>query len=359
MCWASLTWVGVFNTVRRMTKRPVCLLLLLVGLVALPHVSPAPLIYRPGEGWIYEPVGKEGTWTRTRAKDQVQVAQESFDKKDYKQALRAALRTVKQWPLSDYAPDAQYIIGRCYEQKKNDERAFKEYQKLIEKYPKYSKYDEVLQRQYEIAQRYLGGQWFKLWGYIPIYPSMEKTADLYEKLIKNGPYSQVAPKAQMDIGVAREKRQDYELAVKAYEKAADRYNDRKEIAADALYKAGLAYQKQAKTAEYDQDAAAQAIAVLTDFMALYPDDARVPDSRKIIEELRTEQSHGSFKIAKFYEKTKRYEGALVYYNESILKDPNSPYAAEAKERIETLKKRLGRTDDAPKAETAPAPAATN
>lgn len=333
-----------------MTKRPVCLLLLLVGLVAFPHVSPAPLIYRPGEGWIYEPVGKEGTWTRSRAKDQVQVAQESFDKKDYKQALRAALRTVKQWPLSDYAPDAQYIIGRCYEQKKNDERAFKEYQKLIEKYPKYAKYDEVLQRQYEIAQRYLGGQWFKLWGYIPIYPSMEKTADLYEKLIKNGPYSQVAPKAQMDIGVAREKRQDYELAVKAYEKAADRYNDRKEIAADALYKAGLAYQKQAKTAEYDQDAAAQAIAVLTDFMALYPDDTRVPDSRKIIEDLRTEQARGSFKIAKFYEKTKRYEGALVYYNECILKDANSSFAGEAKERIEVLKKRLGRSDDQPKTE---------
>jgi outer membrane protein assembly factor BamD (BamD/ComL family) len=334
-----------------MTKRPVCLLLLLVGLVALPHVSPAPLIYRPGEGWIYEPVGKEGTWTRTRAKDQLQVAQDSFDKKDHKTALRAALRTVKQWPLSDYAPDAQYIIGRCYEEKKNDERAFKEYQKLIEKYPKYSKYDEVLKRQYEIAQRYLGGQWFKLWGYIPLYPSMDKTANLYEKLIKNGPYSEVAPKAQMDIGVAREKRQDFDLAVKAYEKAADRYNDRKEIAADALFKAGTAYQKQAKTAEYDQNAAAQSIAVLTDFMALYPDDTRVPEAQKIIEDLRTEQARGSFKIAKFYEKTKRYEGALVYYNESILKDPNSSYAAEAKERIEVLKQRLGRTsEEQPKTE---------
>ena len=337
-----------------MTKRPVCLLLLLVGLVAFPHVSPAPLIYRPGEGWIYEPVGSEGSWTRTRAKDQLQIAQEYFDKKDYKMALRAANRTVKQWPLSDYAPDAQYIVGRSYEEKKNDERAFKEYQKLVEKYPKYSKYDEVLKRQYEIAQRFLGGQWFKLWGTIPIYPSMEKTADLYEKLIKNGPYSEVGPKAQMDIGVAREKRKDFDLAVKAYEKAADRYNDRADVAADALYKAGLAYQKQAKTAEYDQNAAAQAIATLTDFMALYPNDKRIPEAQKIIEDLRTEQSRGNFNIAKFYEKTKRYDGALVYYNESILKDPNSSYAAEAKKRIEVLKQKLGRTEEQPKAEAKPA-----
>lgn len=324
-----------------MTKRPVCLLLLLlVALVAFPHVSPAPLIYRPGEGWVYEAVGQEGKWIRTRAKDQLQVAQEAFDEKDYKGAMRAARRTVKQWPLSDYAPDAQYIIGRSYEEKKNDEKAFKEYQSLIEKYPKYAKYDEVLKRQYEIAKRFLGGQWFKLWGHIPIYPSMDKTAEMYEKLIKNGPYSEVAPQAQMDIGTAKEKKDNFAEAVKAYEKAADRYNDREKVAADALFKAGQAYQKQTKTAEYDQSSAGQAIAVLSDFMALYPDDARVPDAQKIIEELRTEQARGNFKVAKFYEKAKRYEGALVYYNEVVLRDPNSEYAVEAKERIEVLKKRL-------------------
>jgi outer membrane protein assembly factor BamD (BamD/ComL family) len=338
---AFLTWVRWFNTFRRMTKRPVCLLmLLLVALVVFPHVSPAPLIYRPGEGWVYEAVGQEGKWIRGRAKDQLQVAQEAFEEKDYKAAMRAAKRTVKQWPLSDYAPDAQYIMGRSYEERHSDEKAFKEYQKLIEKYPKYAKYDEVLKRQYEIANRYLGGQWFKLWGIVPLYPSMDKTAEMYQKLIKNGPYSEVAAQAQMDIGTAREKQEDFGEAVKAYEKAADRYNDRPVVAADALYKAGLAHQKQAKTAEYDQSAAASAIAVLTDFMALYPDDPRVPDAQKIIEELRTEQARGSFKVAKFYEKAKRYAGALVYYNEVVLRDPNSEYAAEAKERIEVLKARL-------------------
>jgi len=49
----------------------------------------------------------------------------------------------------------------------------------------------------------------------------------------------------MDIGTAKEKQENFADAVKAYEKAADRYNDRKPVAADALFKAGLAYQKQA------------------------------------------------------------------------------------------------------------------
>lgn len=312
-------------------------------LMVLPFRSPAPLIYTPGEGWVYEPVGGSGKWQRTRAKDQLIVAQDAFDKKDFSTALRAAHRTVLVWPLSDYAPQAQYLVGRCYEEKGYDERAFKEYQKLVEKYPRAINYDDVLKRQYEIANRFLAGEWFKLWGYIPFFPSMEKTADLYQKVVKNGPYSEIAPQAQLKIGAAREKQSNYPEAVKAYERAADRYNDRPQIASDALYKQGMAYHKQAVTAEYDQNTAAQAIATFTDFMTLFPDDARVPAAQKIIAQLKLEQARGNFEIAKYYEKERRWGSAKIYYNEVInllLNDPNTSYAVQARERLDALNKRL-------------------
>src|SRR5215471_14357554 len=84
-------------------------------LLAFPFRSPAPLVYTPGEGWTYEPVGGESKWRKTRAKDQLDVAQAAFDKKDYSLALKSAKRVVSVWPLSDYAPQAQYLMGRCYE----------------------------------------------------------------------------------------------------------------------------------------------------------------------------------------------------------------------------------------------------
>ena len=62
--------------------------------LAFPFTSPAPLIYRPGEGWVYEAVGG-GKWVRTRAKDQLEVAQTAFDNKDYSTAFKAARRTQK------------------------------------------------------------------------------------------------------------------------------------------------------------------------------------------------------------------------------------------------------------------------
>jgi len=142
--------------------------------------SPAPIIYTPGEGWRYESVdGSGGSWARPRAKDQLEVAQAAFANKDYSLARKAAKRTVTHWPFSDYAPDAQYLLARCYEHEGQDERAFKAYQKLIEQYPKLTNYNEVVERQYIIANRFLAGQWFKLWDMIPFFPSMEKTIKLY------------------------------------------------------------------------------------------------------------------------------------------------------------------------------------
>ena len=324
-----------------MSRASVLIVLTLLCLLAFPSISPAPLVFRPGEGWVYEKPGKEGDWTRQRAQDQLAIAKTAFEKKDYGLALKAARRVVKVWPLSDYAPEAQYLMGRCYEAKKQDEKAFKQYQQVLEKYPKSANYEDVLQREYEIAGRYLDGQWFKLWGYIPALPSMDKTADMLDSIVKSGPYSEVAPRAQMDIGTAREKQKDFPKAVKAYETAADRYSDRKEVASDALFKAGLAYHKQAREAEYDQNASAQAIAAFTDFTTLYPEDSRTSDAQTLMDGMRYEQARGAFEIARYYEKKKHYDAALIYYNEVLAKDPNSSMAILARLRIDELKKKVG------------------
>ena len=78
---------------------------------------------------------------------------------------------------------------------------------------------------------------------------------------------------------------------------------------------------------------------------MFPDDKRVPDAQKAIAVLKAQQVEGNFKIAQFYEQNKvlnaaqRRDGALVYYNEVLQLDPNSPFAAQARQRIEQLKSR--------------------
>jgi outer membrane protein assembly factor BamD len=348
----ALTSLRRLLTISAMIFRPVRLLLIAACLLALPFRAFAPLIYRPGEGWTYEPVGGEGRWQQPRAKDQLEVAQAAFDKKAYSLALKAARRVVQVWPLSDYAPRAQYLVARCYEATGRQEKAFKTYQALLEKQPKIADFEEILQRQFTIANQFLGGKWFKLWGYIPLYPSMARTARMYGDIVKTGPYSAVAPQSQLNIGAAWEKQKvlgfkapDYPAAIAAYDKAADRYNDQPKVAAEAIFRAAQAYQKAADTPDRDQSNATHAIARFTDFIALFPDDPRAPQAQKNIAALKDEQAQGNFDIARFYEKRKKWEGARIYYNQVQSLDPTSPLAPEALRRLDQLRTRLQGTNN--------------
>jgi outer membrane protein assembly factor BamD len=323
----------------RQFRRILQLTLIAAALVIFPTRSPAPLVYRPGEGWTYEMPGGKGDWHRERARDQLAAAQEAFDHGKFRLALKSATRVVTIWPLSDYAPPALYLEGRCYEARKMDEKAFKAYEACLEKYPKQVNANEIQRRQFDIAVRFLHGQWFKLWGYIPFFPSMDRTADMFDKIVRYGPYGEFGAEAQMNIGAAREKEKDYPLAVEAYERAADRYSEQIKVASDALFKAAGASYKQAKTSEYDQSVAEQAVSSYKDFISLYPGDARATNAETIIGSLRAEQARGNFRIAQFYEKNKKWDGALIYYNEVLLRDAGSPLAAQARQRIESLKSR--------------------
>ena len=169
----------------------------------------------------------------------------------------------------------------------------------------------------------------------------DRTIKYYNQIVKSGPYSSVGPQAQMNIGAAQENKwvKDYPEAAHAYERVADRYSDQP-IAGEALFKAGQAYLKQASTAEYDQSVSAQAIATFSDFNTLFPEHEKGAEAKSAITSLRTEQARGSYQIARYYEKRSRWEGAQIYFNEVLIKDPDSKLAEEARRRIEEIKKRL-------------------
>jgi len=65
----------------------------------------------------------------------------------------------------------------------------------------------------------------------------------------------------------------------------------------------------------------------------------VSEVQKKMDALKTEQARGSYDIARYYERHNKWAGALIYYNEVLLKDPNSKFAEDARLRIDAIKKR--------------------
>ena len=316
-----------------------------------PNSSPAPVIYRPGEGWSYESWSTMGKWRRDRAKAQLEVAKEAATKEDWKTVYKASRRTIHEWPLSDYAPEAQRLLAESFEKRGNDERAFKEYQNLLTLYPQNVDYAEIQRRQISIADRFLNGQKFKLWGKIPLYRSPRKSALMFQDVVNVGPHSATAPAAQLKIGEAweknargfhiseRERHKNYEKAVQAYKKAFEEYRSNDAVASTALLKAGAAYENQRNDAEYDQDVTVKSIHAYEDMITLFPNHEKVDEANKQIAMMKREQAEGNFKIAEYYEKRRKWAGAEIYYNEAADLVPDTEIGTKALQRLDEVKRK--------------------
>ncbi len=309
----------------------------LFGLVALALTVPvvqAELVWRPGEGWSDE---SGGDISASSSRDQLELAHKLEAQGERDNALKAYRSLVRRWPLSFFAPEAQFRIGKILEDEGAFADAFKAFQLMVTKYPSSDYFEQALNEQYRIANLYLAGEPQRIWK-IPIGPSMDKTVEMYERVIKNAPYGTYAPQCQFNIGLAREKQRKFTDAIDAYQKVLDNYPT-SSAASNAQYQIGYAWMTSCQSGDYDMGAAKKAVDAFQDFLVRYPTSDKAAQAQENIQKLGQKQTQGAFDIALFYERSHPPDprGAFIYYNEVVREDPNSAQAQIAKKRIQQLR----------------------
>jgi outer membrane protein assembly factor BamD len=298
-------------------------------------ISHAALVWRPGEGWADESGGEVSA---SSSRDQLQFAKTMEEKQEYDAAYKAYKGLVRKWPLSFYAPEAQFKAGLMEEKKADFWRAYKSYQRMVEKYPNSSFFEQALERQFEIGNLYLAGEPQRLWK-IPMGASMEKTIQIFEQVIKNAPYGKYAAESQFKIGLANERQKKFAEAVKAYNSIIDKYpgND---IVDDAAYQIGYSWLRASSEPDYDQSAAQKSVEAFQDFLVKYPNSSKAVQAKENIAQLEGRRTQGSFNIASFYEGQGNLKAAYIYYNDVLRESPGSEQAQLAKKKIDELRPKV-------------------
>jgi outer membrane protein assembly factor BamD len=311
--------------------------LTVLALFLVPVRSPAPIIYREGEGFL--PGELEDIEIKKNAEEQFNLAERYAQAGDYKHAGASYRLVVRRFPRSDLAASAQFKSGEMYERSGDLDRAFNEYQSLVEKYPRSPDFERALEAQYDIGKAYLDGKPVKVYG-IPTLPSMERASNMFSKIIRNAPYSRVAPLAQFGVGQALEKTGSIQAAVTAYRQVSTRYPN-SDVADDAMYQIGYVYLQASRETGYDQTAAVRAQEAFEDFLLKYPNSEKVSQARDNLKTLQGRKSTDSYNIARFYDKQRNYKAAYVYYNQVLQQQPDSAEAERAKQRMNQIRSRLG------------------
>ena len=306
--------------------------------IALPLSGDAAVLYRSSEGWSVE--GDQSSKVESSAAEQMKKAEDSEKAGNEKAALNSYKTLTKEFGLSALAPKAQRKVGLLLEKNGDVDKAFQAYSSYLEKYPRGDDFDGVVDSMFKIAKMFMDGQKSKKLLGISVGGSVERAQQMFAEIVKRAPYSKLAAVAQFNIGQANERQGKYPEAISAYQTVVSKYPG-DAIADDAQYQIGYVLMAEHRQGSNDRASAQKAREAFEDFASRYPSSEKIAQARENISTLEGGSTKGSLDIAKFYEKTKNYKAAVIYYNDVIKRQPDSPESGLAKARVEELKQKYG------------------
>jgi len=272
--------------------------------------------------------------------DQLAAADASKESGDLEKAITAYKNIVHNAPKSSAAPKAQFSLAQLLQKKGDLDGAFKAYQYLLQKYPQTPKFEESVAEQINIANAFLKGARVRVLG-IPTVPSMEKAEQMYTSILKVSPYSKHAAITQFNLGLSMEKQGKAQDAIAAYQRLLDRYPN-SSACDDAQYQIAYVYQQLGMTGKsQDLSALKESQNNYQDFLIQYPNSEKTQQAGENMKNMISKESGDTLRVGRFYDFSKDFKAAAIYYNDVIRRFPQSEDATAAKTRLDELKALYG------------------
>lgn len=271
------------------------------------------------------------------AADQLYTAAlDARDNNKPKTALKSLRTILLDYSNTPVAADALFLAGEIQMKQRNLSEAFKNFQKIVNRYPGYERFDAVISNQFIIASSFMNtGDSGKVLG---IFGSnhYDTAMEYFEVIIKNSPYSDYAPLSLMNIALIAQQKSDEELAIDALDRLITLY-PRSLLTPDAYFAMAQVFASLIQGPEYDQGSTLEAINYYQDFLILFPRSQYVDEAEKGLQRVSEIYAQSKLIIAEFYYVNRHEEeAAAVFYNETITVAPETEAADIARQRLERM-----------------------
>lgn len=278
----------------------------------------------------YNPPTAEET---ARASDIFERGLRHFEEGRYRRAISTLRRISLDYSNTAFAAEALFITGEAQLARERPAAAFDAFQRIIDRYPDYPRFDTVLSRQFEIASFIMANPRGTILFVFPGFSKRESAIRFFESVAKNAPYSDLAPLALMNLAIVAEEKGDDERAIDALDRIITFY-PRSDLTEDAYFALARIFSKLITGPEYDQGSTLEAINYFEDFLILFPRSLLVAEAEEGLRDAMEIFARSRLLIGEFYYVNRNAtEAAKVFYNEAITVAPNSQAAELARERI--------------------------
>src|SRR6266513_1097802 len=230
------------------------LVVFIIAVLALPTIGMASVIFQPGKKAKYVAPGEEEI--SGNAAELFQIGQTAEKEGNTKRAIKAYKNLVRRHPKDTLAGGALYRAAQLQEQVHLYVAAVASFSQLVERYPGDPHFDEAIEAQFRIGEIYLHGKKLRFLG-IPFASALDRAVTIFANVVRTAPYGKYTARAQLDIGLAREKQGANDAAIQAYQAVVDKF-PHKPIAVDAQYQIGYIWFTASQTGTKDAAAASNA-----------------------------------------------------------------------------------------------------
>ena len=311
----------------------------LLGLLA-PTPASADLVWDAERGWRIEggildrDNGEDrDTAAPTTALQLMNKGKELQEQGRQRAALRRYRQVIRRYDQSIFVPQALFQRGIIFQERKQWNKAMSAFNTIAREHPGFADFDELIRRQFEIAEALQQGARLRLAGTLPGFRSKSSAVEFYEDVIRNGPFTPYAPRALVNIAELELSRNNPEEAIDAFDRLIHEY-PRSALAPESYLGLAEAFAMLVSGPEYDQSPTRQAISFYEDFLILFPDHEGVARAEEGLREMQEILARSKLVLAEFYHFRRRNEtSARIFYNETITVSPQSEAAATARRRL--------------------------
>lgn len=242
---------------------------------------------------------------------------------------------VREWPASPEAAKAQFALAKLYENTGNFAKAFEEYQYLLTHYAGNCPYNEVLDRQFRIANHLLHNN-TSMFGWN--LSGMDTIRERFEQIVRNAPRSAIAPEIMLIIGSIHVSEKERREAISVYDSLLNRFPEAPQAISAAYLAAQCRYELSVRHS-YNEARCRESIAFFKAVLERVPNHPQKAEMTVWLNELTNLLIEQNYQQAVFYDtRSRNADAAKAAYRRFLTEFPDSKYAQKVRDRLAEIEK---------------------
>jgi TolA-binding protein len=272
------------------------------------------------------------------------AAVEAYQQGKWEELVRQSIILTKNFPSTTFAQEALFYLGVAYFNLKDFDLANQNFSKYLHRQTTPKHFEEAIQYKYKIAEQFQKGARKHMMGWqsMPKWiPAQDEALSIYEEVITALPNDELAAKAIFGKAQILLEQEYFKESVESFQTLIRRF-PKNFLAIESYIGIGKVYLKQCQTEYPDRDFLDLAEINLRKFRLDFPKEEKYVEVERMFLQMQEIYAQSLYETGQFFERTKKPQASLLYYNKIVTQFPQTKIAALSQERLEAIKKKTGK-----------------